>query len=151
MAAMQKEIDALKAQKETDETQAAPVAEEYVYAFNATIEGAESVAISEKVSNGTINVEVKAVVPAGQMVDYWLINGVQYHYGTGVTSFVVEQLDEATTYEVVLKEKPITYYTKQVKSCFTQSRLCTFAEAAFVKENGSKMPSANAEGITAPL
>ena len=54
------------------------------------------------------------------MVDYWLINGVQYHYGTGVTSFVVEQLDEATTYEVVLKEKPITYYTKQVKSCFTQ-------------------------------
>ena len=208
LAEMQKQIDALKGQQETGETQAASVAEEYVYAFNATIEGAESVAISEeteleakaeaaegmvvdhwtvngqaqensagetfrfsadstavvepvfraekkvtainaemrfvdadrkpagdaftefvfedaytntatndKVSDGTINVEVKAVIPAGKVVDYWLINGVKYHYGTGVTSFVVEQLDEATTYEVVLKDKPITYYKLTCYEC----------------------------------
>ena len=74
-------------------------------------------ATNENVSDGTINLEVKAVVPAGKMVDYWLINGVKYYYGTGVSSFVVEQLDEATTYEVVLKDIPVKYYTLTCIGC----------------------------------
>lgn len=64
---------------------------------------------NEQVTDGTIAVEVKAVIPSGKMVDYWLINGVQYYMGTGLSSFVVVGLDEATTYEVVLKDIPVTY------------------------------------------
>lgn len=50
------------------------------------------------------------MIPSGKMVDYWIINGVPYHYDANVKSFVVDHLDEATTYEVVLKDIPITYY-----------------------------------------
>lgn len=64
----------------------------------------------EEIVDGTISVQVKAEIPSGYMVDYWKINGVEYHYGTALQSFVVKNLDEATEYEVVLKEIPVTYY-----------------------------------------
>ena len=67
-------------------------------------------ATGEKCEGGKITAEIKAVIPGGKMVDYWIINGVPYRYSSNVTSFVVEDLDEATTYEVVLKDIPITYY-----------------------------------------
>lgn len=51
------------------------------------------------------------------VVDYWLINGVPYYYNTGISGFVVKDLDEATTYEVVLKEKEIVYYKVTCDSC----------------------------------
>ena len=71
----------------------------------------------ETCEGGKISAEIKAVIPAGKIVDYWLINGVQYYLGTGVSAFVVEGLDETTTYEVVLKDKPITYYTVSCTYC----------------------------------
>jgi len=43
-------------------------------------------------------------------VDYWKINGVEYHFTYTVDSFLVKNLDEATEYEVVLKEVPVVYY-----------------------------------------
>ena len=58
----------------------------------------------EEIKDGTITVQVKAVVPKGYAVDYWKINDVPYHFNNQVISFIVENLDEATVYEVVLKE-----------------------------------------------
>ena len=67
--------------------------------------------ISEtEIENGTITVQVKAEIPSGYVLDYWKINGVEYHFANTVNSFIVKDLDEATEYEAVLKEKPITYY-----------------------------------------
>ena len=71
----------------------------------------------ENCEGGKISAEIKAVIPAGKTVDYWLINGVPYYYNTGIISFVVEDLDEATTYEVVLKDLPITYYKVTCRFC----------------------------------
>lgn len=71
----------------------------------------------ETCEGGKISAEIKAVIPAGKMVDYWIINGVQYYLGTGISAFVVEGLDETTTYEVVLKDIPITYYTVSCTYC----------------------------------
>lgn len=71
----------------------------------------------ETCEGGKISAEISAVIPNGMVVDYWLINGVPYYYNTGVSGFVVKDLDEATTYEVVLKEKPITYYKVTCNSC----------------------------------
>lgn len=72
---------------------------------------------NETCEGGKISAEIKAVVPAGKIVDYWVINGVPYHYDVGVLSFVVEDLDEATTYEVVLKDRPITYFSVTCDGC----------------------------------
>lgn len=52
-----------------------------------------------------ITVYVKAVVPKGYAVDYWLINDVPYYYNRTVTSFTVHDLNETTVYEVVLKKE----------------------------------------------
>lgn len=61
--------------------------------------------------------KIKAKVPSGKVVDYWLINGVPYFYNTGVSSFIVEDLDQTTVYEVVLKDKEITYYKVTCDYC----------------------------------
>ena len=71
----------------------------------------------ETCQGGKICAEIKAVIPFGKTVDYWLINGVPYYYNTGITSFTVEDLNEATTYEVVLKDIPITYYNVSCVNC----------------------------------
>lgn len=80
----------------------------------------------EKVEGGKISVQVKAVVPSGYAVDYWKINGVEYHFSNTVSKFIVIDLDEATEYEVVLKEvKPepepqtpaVTYYKVTCWGC----------------------------------
>ncbi len=52
---------------------------------------------------GTITVLVRADIPAGYEVDYWLINGVPYFYNYPVSAFVVVNQDATTEYEVVLK------------------------------------------------
>lgn len=52
-----------------------------------------------------ITVYVKAVVPKGYAVDYWLINDVPYYYNRTVTNFTVHDLNETTVYEVVLKKE----------------------------------------------
>ena len=72
---------------------------------------------NETCEGGKICAEIKAVIPFGKTVDYWLINGVPYYYNTGITSFIVEDLNEATTYEVVLKDIPITYYNVSCVNC----------------------------------
>ena len=77
----------------------------------------ENPVTKETCEGGKISCEIKAVVPAGKVVDHWKINGVPYYYNTGISSFVVEDLDEATEYEVVLKEKPVTYYKVTTSNC----------------------------------
>lgn len=52
-----------------------------------------------------ITVNVKAVVPKGYAVDYWLINDIPYYYNRTVTNFTVHDLNETTVYEVVLKKE----------------------------------------------
>jgi hypothetical protein len=71
----------------------------------------------ETCAGGEISAEITAVIPNGKMVDYWLINGVPYHFKANVNSFIVDHLDEATTYEVVLKDIPITYYRVTCDGC----------------------------------
>ena len=71
----------------------------------------------QQVEGGTITVEVKAVIPSGKVIDHWIINGVPHYYGSSVSSFVVENLSESTEYEVVLKDKPITYYKLTCSGC----------------------------------
>lgn len=70
-----------------------------------------------KITDGTVTVLVSAIVPRGYEVDYWLINGVPYRFDRNVDSFVVENLDEATVYEVVLKEEEATYYQVTCSDC----------------------------------
>ena len=58
----------------------------------------------EEISDGTITVFVKAVVPKGKTFDHWLINGVPYYpENVKMLAFRVEDLDEPTVYEVVFK------------------------------------------------
>ena len=76
----------------------------------------------ETCEGGKISAEIKAVIPGGKMVDYWIVNGVEYYFGTGISAFVVENLDEATTYEVVLKDIPITYYQVTCTNCTFNGR-----------------------------
>lgn len=59
----------------------------------------------ETLPGGWITVNVKAVVPKGYAVDYWLINDVPYYFNRTVSSFIVRDLNETTVYEVVLKKE----------------------------------------------
>lgn len=68
----------------------------------------------EEITTGTASFQVKAKVPSGYTVDYWLINGVKYDPSTTVHSFIVTDLDEATEYEAVLKE---IYYKVTCSFC----------------------------------
>lgn len=52
-----------------------------------------------------ITLYVKADIPSGYTVDYWLINDVPYYYNRTVKSFTVHDLNETTVYEVVLKKE----------------------------------------------
>lgn len=52
---------------------------------------------------GRITGYVTANVPKNKTVDYWIINGVEYHFNNTVKYFRIVDLDEATTYEVVFK------------------------------------------------
>lgn len=91
---------------------------------------------NETCEGGMLSAEIRAVVPFGKKVDYWLINGVQYHYNPAVTSFIVEDLNEATTYEAVLKDIPITYYNVKSSGCtfngMTSSRVPAGTVLTFV-------------------
>lgn len=80
-------------------------------------EAYENPVTKEQMEGGKITVQVKAVIPSGYMVDYWLINGVKYKYTNTVNQFVVTDLDETTEYEVVLKEIPPTYYKLTCTYC----------------------------------
>lgn len=71
----------------------------------------------EEITDGTITVQVSARIPSGYVLDYWKINGVEYRPASTCNSFVVTNLDEATEYEAVLKEKPITYYKVTCYGC----------------------------------
>lgn len=70
----------------------------------------ENPVTGQTLAGGLITVYVKAVVPSGYALDYWTINGVPYYYGSTVTAFTVQELDEATVYEAVLREvsAPVT-------------------------------------------
>ena len=57
---------------------------------------------------GTITVYVEAVVPKGYVIDYWKINEIPYYFNKTVSAFIVEELDESTVYEVVLREAKAT-------------------------------------------
>lgn len=83
----------------------------------------------ETVPGGKISAQIKAKVPSGKVVDYWLINGVPYFYNTGVTSFIVEDLDETTVYEVVFKDKAITYYKVTCDYCSFNGRTSDYVAA----------------------
>ena len=62
----------------------------------------------ETVEGGKISFFVIADLPQGREVDYWLINGVKYQAPNNAYKFRVEEQDEATVYEVVLKKKSKT-------------------------------------------
>jgi hypothetical protein len=83
-----------------------------VFAFNALIDGKPVAELTEKTT-----VTATAEPEEGFVVDYWKINGVPYRYGSTVTYMVVKNLDEATEFEVVVKEKPITYYHVTCTGC----------------------------------
>ena len=83
----------------------------------------------EEVADGTVTLQVAAVIPSGYVVDYWKINGVPYRYGSTVNQMVVENLDEATEYEVVLKEKGVTYYKVTTSGCTVNGKTETWVPA----------------------
>ena len=58
---------------------------------------------NEKQNGGMISFYLFADIPKKKEVDYWMINGVKYTYPNNVTKFRVEELNEATVYEVVFK------------------------------------------------
>ena len=64
-----------------------------------------NLATKKKMKGGLISFYITADIPKRQEVDYWLINGVKYQFPNNVTKFRVENLDEATVYEVVFKNQ----------------------------------------------
>lgn len=75
----------------------------------------------KKETGGLISFYITADIPKKKEVDYWLINGVRYEYPKDITKFRVEDLNEATVFEVVYKgEKKTdskTYYTVTCIDC----------------------------------
>ncbi len=116
----------------------------------------------ETVPGGKISAEIKAVIPSGKVVDYWLINGVPYYYNSTVSSFIVKDLDETTVYEVVLKDKPVTYYKVECEDCnfngktsgYVEAGKTITVEASYYKDygyfyiNGTKYNSSTKHTIT---
>ena len=68
-------------------------------------EGYSNPVTRKKETGGLISFYITAEIPSRQEVDYWLINGVKYQFPVNVTKFRVENLDEATVYEVVFKNQ----------------------------------------------
>ncbi len=58
---------------------------------------------NKKEKAGLISFYIFADTPKKQEIDYWLINGVKYQYPKDISKFRVEELNEATVYEVVFK------------------------------------------------
>ncbi len=52
---------------------------------------------------GSISAQITAIVPAGQSVDYWIINGTAVHYTENVVSFIFVGLNGPLTIEAVMK------------------------------------------------
>lgn len=83
----------------------------------------------ENIPGGTVSVYVRAKVPQGMNIEYWLINGVPYYFNSYVSGFRVMDLKESTVFEPVFygvqpqtvrpadpvdpppSETPVTYYT----------------------------------------
>ena len=116
----------------------------------------------ETCPGGKISAQIKAVIPSGKVVDYWLINGVPYYYNSSVNSFIVKDLDETTVYEVVLKDKPVTYYKVTCDDCnfngktsgYVEAGKTITVEASYYKDygyfyiNGTKYNSSYKHSIT---
>ncbi len=76
----------------------------------------------KKEKGGLISFYITADIPKKSEIDYWLINGVKYQYPKDISKFRVEDLDEATVYEVVFKGQTKktdnkTYYTVTCRNC----------------------------------
>ena len=73
----------------------------------------------ETCEGGVLNGYITSDLPSGQDVDYWLINGVKYNAPNTVHKFRVEELDEGTVYEVVLKKEQGSKkrYTVKTENC----------------------------------
>ena len=83
----------------------------------------------EDVPGGSVSVYVRAEIPQGMNIEYWLINGVPYYFNSYVSGFRVMDLKESTVFEPVVygvqpqtarpadpvdpppSETPVTYYT----------------------------------------
>lgn len=65
----------------------------------------ENTVTHETQPGGLISVYVEADIPKGYTVDYWLINGIEYHFDRTVKGFTVYNIEESTVYEAVLKEE----------------------------------------------
>lgn len=93
----------------------------------------------KKEEGGKISFYITADIPKKSEVDYWLINGVKYEFSKDITKFRVEDLDEATVYEVVLKgqtkkSETKTYYTVTCTNC-------TFSGGGNTKAKNGKVPA----------
>ena len=76
----------------------------------------------KKEKGGLISFYITADIPKKSEIDYWLVNGVKYQYPKDISKFRVEDLDEATVYEVVFKGQAKktdnkTYYTVTCRNC----------------------------------
>lgn len=76
----------------------------------------------KKEKGGLISFYITADIPKKSEIDYWLINGVKYEYPKDISKFRVEDLNEATTFEVVFKGQTKktdnkTYYTVTCRNC----------------------------------
>lgn len=85
----------------------------------------ENTVTHETLPGDWITVFVKAAVPKGYAVDYWLINDVPYYYNRTVTSFTVHDLNETTVYEVVLKKENAPSSTPKPTNKPTQQPVAT--------------------------
>jgi len=66
---------------------------EYVFDYNNAQDSAK------------VSFQVKAEVPNGYAINYWLINNVPYHFNRTISSITVKGLEESTVYEVVLRKE----------------------------------------------
>lgn len=96
-------------------------------------------ATKKQEEGGLIDFYIFADVPKKKEIDYWLINGVKYQFPNNVVKFRVEDLDEATVYEVVFKGQGRTtdskpYYTV---TCYN----CTFSGGGYNNATSGKVPA----------
>ena len=93
----------------------------------------------KKEKGGLISFYITADIPKKKEVDYWLINGVEYRYPKDISKFCVEELNEATVFEVVFKgetkkTETKTYYTV---TCID----CTFSGGGNTNAKSGKVPA----------
>ena len=131
LEAMQKEIDALKQEKteSIESTEQVPVAEN-VYVFNATIDGNSVAQIT-----GKTELEAKAEIPEGMVVDYWTMDGTKQE-DSAVDTFKFT-CEKTTVVEPVFRaEKKVTAINAEMR--FVDEKLKAsgdkFTEFVFEKE-----------------